>query len=169
MQTIPTHLPAYHLRRATPDDAGLVLTFMQKLGAFQRMADQITATEPALHRLLSTGQGEAVFAHCRDQAVGFVYFNETSSAFTGRSGLFIDALLVDEAHRQSGLGKALMQFMAAEVQRRGGQMLEWACMDWNAAAIGFYEGLGAYCLDGMHVYRLLQEDLTRLTEGHPRS
>jgi GNAT superfamily N-acetyltransferase len=161
MPIIQTKLPDYSLRRGTPDDAALLLRFMRKLGAFQKIQDQITATEASLQRLLTSGQGEAVFAQHSGRPVGFVYFNETSSAFTGRSGLFIDAILVEAAHRQSGLGKVMMQFMAQEVMRRGGQMLEWACMDWNAAAIGFYQGLGAYCLDEMHVYRISPDDLAQ--------
>jgi hypothetical protein len=88
MSNIQTKLPDYSLRRATPEDAALLLTFMRKLGAFQKMEDEITATEASLHRLLENGQGEAVFAQQGGLPVGFVYFSATSSAFTGRSGLY---------------------------------------------------------------------------------
>lgn len=153
----------FTLRRAGPQDAGLLLSFMRKRGDYQNMADEITATRAALESLLKSGQGEAVFAFHDGRPAGFAFFNQTSSAFTGRSGLFIDAILVEPEDRQTGLGKTLMQFIAQEAQGRGGQMLEWGCMDWTSAAIGFYEHLGACCLDGMHVYRLAPDTIGRRT------
>ncbi len=37
---------------------------------------------------------------------------------------------------------------------RGGGRLEWAVLDWNAPAIGFYRALGAEPLDEWTVFRL---------------
>ncbi len=159
MSEIKTKDPRFRVRRAEVRDAGEVLGYMHKLGAYQKMADQITASEASIEKLLATGQGEAVFGICDGVTAGFVFFNQTSSAFTGRTGLFIDALYVDQTMRGRGLGKVLMEFMAHEALARGCQMLEWGCLDWNAPAIAFYQGLGAYCLDIMRIYRLSPEDL----------
>jgi GNAT superfamily N-acetyltransferase len=165
MTNIPTQNPRFLLRRATPDDAGLVLDFMRKLGAYQRMADDITATEPSLRKLLNEGQGEAVFGLYDGTPVGFMFYNQTSSAFTGRSGLFIDGFFVDDAVRHRGLGKIMMAFMAVEAVARGCQMLEWGCLDWNVPTIAFYQGLGAYCLDIMRIYRLAPDRLQVLADA----
>ncbi|WP_309665447.1 GNAT family N-acetyltransferase [Tabrizicola sp.] len=164
MQEIATRDPRFVIVRAIPDDAGLVLGFMRKLGRYQKMADQITATEPRLRRLLSERQGEAVFGLYDRVPVAFAYFSQTSSAFTGRSGLFIDGFLVDEDFRGSGLGRIMMEFLSREALDRQCEMLEWGCLDWNAPAIRFYEGLGAYCLDTMRVYRLAPDDLRSLAD-----
>jgi GNAT superfamily N-acetyltransferase len=165
MTDIPTQNPRFVLRRATPDDAGLVLDFIRKLGTYQRMADDITATEPSLRKLLKAGQGEAVFGLHDGQPVAFMFYNQTSSAFTGRLGLFIDGFYVDDAVRHQGLGKIMMAFMATEAVARGCQMLEWGCLDWNAPTIAFYQGLGAYCLDIMRIYRLAPDRLQVLAEA----
>lgn len=151
----------FEMRKAGPQDAALVLQFMQKLGAFQNMADQITATEARLARLLERGLGEAVFGLRAGVPVGFMYFSETSSAFSGRSGLFLDAFFIEDSLRGQGLGKAMMAHLAQIALARGGEMLEWGCMDWNAAAIGFYQAMGAYCLDEMRIYRLGPDDVHR--------
>ena len=45
---------------ATAEDAGLVVDFMKKLGAYQKMADEITATTAEIERLLRENLGEAV-------------------------------------------------------------------------------------------------------------
>jgi GNAT superfamily N-acetyltransferase len=140
----------------------MLLTFMQSLGAYQKMAADITATESSLRILLTNRQGEAIFGYLGEQPVGFMYFNQTSSAFTGRSGLFIDGFLVNADQRHLGLGRVMMAWLAQEAQARGCQMLEWGVLDWNAPAIAFYQGFGAYCLDIMHIYRMPPDRLQAL-------
>lgn len=159
MRTIATRNPRFSLRFATPDDAALVLDFMRKLGTYQKMEDKITATEPGLRRLLAQQRGEAVLGLFDGVPVAFVYFCQTSSAFIGHSGLYIDGFLVDAQLRGQGLGHILMAFMARLALERGCERLEWGCLDWNTPAIAFYKGLGAYGVDTMTIYRLAPEQL----------
>lgn len=159
MDQIETRNPRFVLRKAAVSDAALVLAFMHKLGAYQQMADQITASQASIEKLLAQKQGEAVFGYHDGEPVAFIFFNQTSSAFTGRAGLFIDGFLVDAAMRGRGLGRIMMDYMAKEALARDCQMLEWGCLDWNAPTIAFYQGLGAYCLDIMRIYRLSPENL----------
>ena len=159
MTLIPTRDPQFFLRFATPDDAGEVVRFMKQLGAYQKMADKITATEAGIRKLLADNRGEAVFGLYGGEPVGFVYFCQTSSAFTGQTGLYIDGFLVDDAMRFKGLGKIMMAFMARLALERGCQRLEWGCLDWNAPTIEFYKGLGATSVDIMTIYRFAPEQL----------
>jgi GNAT superfamily N-acetyltransferase len=165
MDMIETKDPRFVLRHATVQDAGLIVAFMHKLGAYQKMADDIIVTEDNIRDLLETGQGEAVFGVYEGKTVGFMFFCRKSSAFTGRSGLFIDAFFVDEAMRHLGLGKVMMAYLSRLALARGGQMLEWVCLDWNAPAIKFYEGLGAYSLDMLTTYRLSPDDMRKTAGG----
>jgi GNAT superfamily N-acetyltransferase len=156
---IATQDPRFLLRFATPDDAGLLLDFMRQLGSYQKMRDKIVATEVGLRQLLSQGKGEAIFGEYDGKAVGFVYFCQTSSAFIGQSGLYIDGFLVSESMRGKGLGKIMMAFMAKLALERGCQRLEWGCLDWNEPSIQFYRHLGAHSVDAMTIYRLSPEQL----------
>ncbi|MFT5110698.1 MAG: GNAT superfamily N-acetyltransferase [Parasphingorhabdus sp.] len=159
MPQIHTQDPNFFLRIADPEDAILVVSFMKKLGVFQKMVDEITATPERIERLLASKQGEAVFGIYDGETVGFAYFHQKSSAFTGCSGLFIDGIFIDGSMRGKGLGNIMMQFLSKHALDRGGEMLEWGCLDWNAPAIEFYEKLGSYCLDTMHIYRISPDDL----------
>lgn len=159
MCTIATRDPRFSLRFATPDDAGLVLDFMRKLGTYQKMADKIIATEPGLRSLLQQQRGEAVLGLYDGAPVAFVYFCQTSSAFIGQTGLYIDGFLVDECMRFKGLGRILMAFMSRLALERGCQRLEWGCLDWNEPSIRFYKSLGAYGVDAMTIYRFAPEQL----------
>ncbi|TXH89811.1 MAG: GNAT family N-acetyltransferase [Rhodoferax sp.] len=159
MDKIATRDPRFFLRFATPDDAGLVLDFMKKLGTYQKMADKIIATEAGLRSLLERQRGEAVLGLYDGEPVAFVYFCQTSSAFIGQSGLYIDGFLVDERLRFKGLGRILMAFMSKLALERGCQRLEWGCLDWNEPTIRFYKSLGAYGVDNMTIYRFAPEQL----------
>jgi GNAT superfamily N-acetyltransferase len=159
MPLVTTKDPHFSLRFATPDDAGLVVDFMKKLGSYQKMLEKITATEANMRRLLTEGRGEAVFGIYDGQMVAFAYFCQTSSAFTGQQGLYIDGFLVDDSMRFKGLGKIMMAFMSKLALERGCQRLEWGCLDWNEPTIKFYRDLGATPVDIMTIYRFAPEQL----------
>ncbi|XPV83156.1 MAG: GNAT family N-acetyltransferase [Halarcobacter sp.] len=145
---------------ATSDDAQLIVTFMKKLGTFQKMEDAITATPKRIKRLLDEKLGEAVFGIYKNKICSFIYFHQKSSAFSGRKGLYIDAFFIDECVRGKGLGKIMFQYLAKYSIDKGCEYLEWACLDWNNKAMKFYEKQGAYCVDNLKLYRLSSDDLS---------
>ena len=49
--------------------------------------------------------------------------------------------------RGRGVGRRLLQWLALTPSRAGGARLDWAVLDWNAPALGFYHSLGAVALD----------------------
>ena len=60
------------------------------------------------------------------------------------------ALRLDRA----GLGRALLQRLAALAVQRGCGRFEWSVLDWNANAIGFYERMGAAVLPDWRICRV---------------
>lgn len=159
MDVIQTKDPKFSLRRATPEDAGLVVAYMKKLGTYQKMLDKITATEEGIRTLLLDKKGEAIFGDYDGETVGFVYFYQNSSAFTGQSGLYIDGFLIDDTMRFKGLGKIMMAFMSKLALERGCKRMEWGCLDWNGPTIKFYRDMGAYSVDIMTIYRFTPDQL----------
>jgi GNAT superfamily N-acetyltransferase len=67
--------------------------------------------------------------------------------------------------RGKGYGRALLQRLAEIAQERGCGRMEWAVLDWNEPAIGFYKTLGAKPMDEWTVYRLTQDGIARLAKG----
>lgn len=160
MNIILTQDPQFLLRFATPDDAGLVVSLMQKLGASRKkMAGKITATEQDIRRLLADKKGEAVFGIYAGQTVGLVYFYQASSAFTGQSRLHIDGFLIEETLRFKGPGKVMIAFMARLALDRGCQQLEWGCLDWNKPTARFSKRLGAHSVDTLTLYQIAPDQL----------
>ena len=57
MKPIKTKDPKFTFRFAKPEDGGLVVDYMRKLGTYQKMRDKITATEKEMSKILSEKRG----------------------------------------------------------------------------------------------------------------
>lgn len=68
------------------------------------------------------------------------------------------------AARGHGVGKALLAHLARLALARGCPRLDWAVLDWNAPALGFYRGLGAQPLREWQLYRLSGAALGELAQ-----
>ena len=148
---------------ATSGDVPLLLTLIRALAEYERMTEDVVATEDALDATLfgDAPRAEAVIARVGDEAVGFALWFHNYSTFLARPGLYLEDLFVLPAWRGRGVGRALFSHLAQiAVERRCGRM-EWAVLDWNAPAIGFYRRLGAQPMDEWTVFRLTGDALAR--------
>lgn len=154
------------VRPATPDDVATILRFVHELAAFERESDKVVATAPLLHEALFGPRpvAEAVIAEIDGAAVGMALFFHNFSTWTGRRGLYLEDLYVTPAARRSGVGRALLRYLAALAVERGCGRFEWSVLDWNEQAIEFYWQLGAEAMDGWTVYRVTGDALERLAE-----
>jgi GNAT superfamily N-acetyltransferase len=106
-----------------------------------------------------------VFA-CRDDVpVGFALFFHSFSTFRGKPGIYLEDLFVRPEARGHGVGKRLLAWLAAAALELGCARLEWAVLDWNEPALGFYRSLGAVAQDEWTTWRLTDAALQRLARG----
>jgi len=96
------------------------------------------------------------------EPLGYALFFPTFSSFLASTGVWLEDLFVRLPHRGEGVGRALLSSVAALVQERGGERLEWAALDWNELALGFYRGIGAQRMDEWITHRLVGEPLRLL-------
>ena len=99
------------------------------------------------------------------EAVGFALWFYNYSTFAGRGGVYLEDLFVRPEARGRGAGRALLAHLARRCVDEGLARLEWAVLDWNAPAIGFYDKLGSDSLDDWTVRRLSGEALQYLARG----
>ena len=152
-------------RMAEEQDCGLVLYFIRELATYERMPDEVVATEEMLREWLFKKRGAEVVFACEDgKEVGFALFFHNFSTFVGRAGLYLEDLYVLPEYRGKGYGKALLKRLAAIAVERGCGRMEWVCLDWNQPSIDFYRSLGARPMDEWTIYRLAGETLERLAE-----
>jgi GNAT superfamily N-acetyltransferase len=147
------------IRTATPADVPQILAFIRGLAAYEREPDAVTATEADL---LRDGFGSNPFYSCliaeySGKPAGFDY-----STWTGRPGLYLEDLFVNQEFRGLGVGKALLQQVAAIAVEKNCPRLQWEVLDWNTPAIEFYRAMGAEFLDEWRNVRVTGPALERL-------
>ena len=157
------------IRQATPDDVALVLQFIKGLADYEKLADEVVATQANLAESLfgTNANAEAFFAHLSSGdgepvAVGCAIFTQHYSTYSGNSSLYLEDVFVLPEWRGHGVGRELLAYGAGLAKSRGYPRMEWSVLDWNEPAIGFYEKLGAERIDGWLTYRLSGEALERL-------
>ncbi len=155
---------AIHIRPATAADVPTILSFIRQLAEYERLLEHVTATEERLRATLfgADPAGEVLLAESEGTPVGFALFFRNYSTFLAQPGIYLEDLFVLPEARGRGAGRRLLQALAALAVERGCGRLEWAVLDWNRPAIGFYQRMGAEALDGWTVYRLTGEPLDRL-------
>jgi GNAT superfamily N-acetyltransferase len=149
---------------ATPDDAPAILGLVQALAEYERARPECQATEAGLRATLfgDERQAECVIAWEGTSPVGLAIFFHNYSTWLARHGLYLEDLFVLPTHRSKGYGRALLKYLAKLAIERGCGRFEWAVLDWNEPAIGFYKALGAKPMDEWTVYRMSGDALARL-------
>lgn len=156
-------------RYAVEADTARILYFIRELAAYEKMADQVVATEEQLREeLFVRKRAEVVFAVAEGREVGFALFFHNFSTFLGRAGLYLEDLYVEPRYRGRGYGRALLQRLARIATERGCGRLEWWCLDWNRPSIDFYLSLKAEPMRDWTVYRLAGPSLEALAEEERR-
>jgi GNAT superfamily N-acetyltransferase len=160
------------VRPARPRDVPLLLALFGELAEYEQLVHELRATEELLSEALfgERPAAEALIAERGSQAAGYALFFPTFSSFLAMQGVWLEDLFVRPAHRRAGVGRALLAAVAASVRERGGERLEWAALDWNELALGFYRGIGAQTMGEWITHRLVGEPLRRLageTEDSP--
>lgn len=142
-------------RFAKEQDCSLILLFIRELAAYEKMSDEVVATEALLKEwLFEKKLAEVVFACIDGREIGFALFFHNFSTFVGRAGLYLEDLYVLPEYRGRGAGKALLKKLAAIAKERGCGRMEWVCLDWNRPSIDFYLSLGAVPMDDWTIYRV---------------
>lgn len=150
-------------RFAKEEDVPIILNFIRELAQYEKMLDEVVATEDLLTEwIFRQKKAEVLFAVVDEKEVGFALFFHNFSTFLGRAGIYLEDLYVKPEYRGKGYGKKILQQLAKLAVERGCGRLEWWCLDWNKPSIEFYKSLGAKAMDEWTVYRITGATLTEL-------
>lgn len=154
---------------ATANDVPLILALIRELADYEKLSDQVSATEAALRASLfgERPAAEVLVARSGGEPAGFALFFPNYSTFLAKPGIYLEDLFVRPAFRGQGIGKALLASVAALAVARGCGRFEWSVLDWNEPAIGFYRRLGARPLDDWTMFRITGAELAALAADAP--
>lgn len=152
------------IRRGRVRDVPVILSLIRGLADYERLGHEVEATAA---RVRAHGFGghryfETIICRRGRRPVGFALYFFTYSTFLARPTLYLEDLFVLPEERGVGAGKALLKALARIAVRRGCGRLEWAVLDWNRPAIGFYRRLGARLRREWILTRLTGTPLRRL-------
>ena len=155
---------SFRIERATERDAPLILDLITQLAEYERMSDQVVATEASVRETLfgPRPSAEVILAWEGDEPAGFALFFHNYSTFLGKPGLYLEDLFVVPKFRGRGYGKALLVRLAKIAVERNCGRFEWSVLDWNEPAIGFYKKLGATPMHEWTIFRVAGEALASL-------
>jgi GNAT superfamily N-acetyltransferase len=167
MPDIESVVAAPEVRPAEPRDVTLLLELFGELAAYEHLEHELHATEKRLGDALfgERPAAAALIAERGGEAAGYALFFPTFSSFLASEGIWLEDLFVRLPHRGTGIGRALLSAVAAHVRERGGKRLEWAALDWNEPALGFYRRLGASTMGEWITHRLDGDALERVAGG----
>ncbi|WP_407670448.1 GNAT family N-acetyltransferase [Pallidibacillus pasinlerensis] len=153
------------LRFAKEQDISLIFQFIKELAIYEKMLDEVVATEEILYEsLFEKKVAEVIIAEYKEEPVGFALFFHNFSTFVGRPGLYLEDLYIKPEMRGKGFGKTILAYLAhLAVERNCGRM-EWSCLDWNEPSIKFYKAMGAVPMNEWTVYRLHDQTLENLAK-----
>lgn len=157
----------FKIRTATSADVPTILRLIRELAEYERAPNDAVATEPQLREVLfgEKPAAEVLLAEEGSDAVGFAVYFFNFSTWLGRPGLYLEDLFVRPELRGKGYGRALLVRLAQIALERGCGRMEWAVLNWNEPAIGFYKKLGARPMEEWTVFRLQRDGIAQLASG----
>lgn len=152
------------IRKATANDADLIISLILGLAAFEKLEPPGKAAQ---ERLVADAFGphprfEVFLAETEGKVAGYAFVFETYSTFLALPTLYLEDLFVLPEFRSKRVGYALMLFLAREAVKRGCGRMEWTVLEWNQHAIDFYKRLGGQHLEEWYYYRFDRPTLERL-------
>lgn len=143
------------LRDANPGDVETIARFIRELAAAEDFPGAVTSTPADVHDVLFGPEAfaQALLVDIDDVPAGFAFYHATFSTITGRRGLHLEDLYVEERYRGYGVGSLIVRHLTEQARRHGGR-LDWWVLRSNAAGQRFYRRLGAQEADEIAVWRL---------------
>lgn len=148
---------------ATGKDIPLIIWFIKQLAEYENLSHEAVVTEELLRENLfgKNSAAEVLLGYHQDRPVAFAVFFHNFSTFLGKPGLHLEDLFVIPEMRGKGFGRAMLGYLAALARERKCGRFEWAVLDWNEPAIGFYKGLGAVPMTEWTTFRMAGDALDR--------
>lgn len=160
---INTDLDDFKLRFAGAKDTSLILEFIKELADYEKMLNEVVATEETLAEyLFEKKMAEVIIGEYKHKPVAFALYFHNFSTFLGRPGIYLEDLYVKPEMRGKGIGEIMLSFIAKLCVERKCGRLEWWCLDWNQPSIEFYKRMGAAPMDKWTVYRVCDDALDKL-------
>ena len=155
------------IRDAQPGDEEAIVALLWEFAAFEKLTHKFRLTREIVARdfMGETRRVQCDVASWDGAVVGVMVWFRTYGTFGGSPGLFLEDVFVRPAFRRRGIGKAFLRQLVRYAIDQGAGGIEWRVLDWNRAAMDFYDGLGARLASDWRIYRLASDAFDRVAEA----
>ncbi|MDX2189037.1 MAG: GNAT family N-acetyltransferase [Bacteroidota bacterium] len=134
-----------NIRKGNINDAFSIYELIKELATYEKAADKM---EVPFEQFKADGFGTNPFyytivAEFDSKIIGVCLYYNRYSTWKGKR-LYIEDIIVTEAHRAKGIGKMLMDATIEEAITTKCNGILWQVLDWNDPAINFYKKYGAW-------------------------
>jgi GNAT superfamily N-acetyltransferase len=160
---------ALSIRRARPDQSGLIFSLLRELAEYEKLSHEVEATEADIAQALF-GKHPMLFCEIAEwdgEPAGLALWFFNFPTFAGRRGIYLEDLFVRSAFRGKGIGKALLAYLATLCVENGWSRLQWTVLDWNTPSIDFYKSLGAEMMEEWKLCKVTGAALSDLAKAKP--
>lgn len=157
---------SFQIRTAEKKNASQIVEMIREFAAFEKLSDYCEITEENLIDAMFAENSRVAGLMAFDAAepIGYALFYENFSSFRGQRGFYLEDLYVKPAYRAGKIGAAFLRRIAQIAKSKNFQRIDFLVLDWNEAAIKFYEKLGAETSRDEQHFRLLGEAFEKLSE-----
>ena len=128
------------IRSGTREDVPAIYALICELAAYELAPNEVNTT---VQTMIEDGFGNdpvyfSYVAVLDSEVVAAAVFHFKYSTWKGRS-LYLDDIIVTEAHRNRGIGKKLFEEVLKFAKERQCKRVYWQVLNWNTPAIAFYK------------------------------
>ena len=155
------------IRDARAGDEDVILALLFEFAQFERLTEKFRLTRERIARdfIGRERRVQCDVAEWDGTIAGVMIWYRSYATFAASPGLYLEDLFVRPEFRRRGIGKAFLERLARYATEDGADRIDWCVLDWNRAAIEFYENLGARQISDWQIYRLGAAALERLAKA----
>jgi len=143
----------FTIRKAKPVEAPVIMDYLQRHFIFAGIQDRSTITMKEVHEaFFEKEEAFAILALEDEIPVGLATYYYNFSTLTGKQGIFIEDLFIDEDARGKGYGKKLIQTIFNTAKAQGIEKVDWYVLKDNHRAIELYKNLDAQLEDDLLIF-----------------
>lgn len=121
------------------------MELIKELAIYEKEPDAVTVS---MDHFIDSGFGSnpvwwAIVAEVDGTVVGCALYYIRYSTWKGQR-MYLEDLIVNEAWRGKGIGKALLDELIQIAKNKGFSGIMWQVLDWNEPAINFYKKYNAH-------------------------
>lgn len=128
------------IRKGTQADIPQVLDLVKELALYEKAPDEVITN---VEQMIEDGFGnnpayQFLVAEENNMVLAMAVYFIKYSTWKGK-GIYLDDIVVQEKHRNKGIGKKLFDVVIEECKLLKCKQLHWQVLDWNEPAINFYK------------------------------